>query len=50
MAACGPNLPVGLYYAVSRFQIIHKHPVGAYDVSDRRIARSAKWYCDGRCF
>jgi len=47
---CGPNLPVGLYYAVSRFQIIHKHPVGADDVSGWSIARSAKWYYDGRCF
>ena len=36
--ACGPNLPVGWYYAVSRFQLIHKHTVGAYHFSGWRGA------------
>ncbi len=48
--ACGPDLPVGRYYAVSRFQLIHNHTVGAYDVSGWRFVRTAKWYYDGRCF
>jgi hypothetical protein len=46
---CGPNLPVGWYYAVSRFQLIHKHTVGAY-FSGWRFVRTAKWHYDGRCF
>jgi hypothetical protein len=48
--ACGPNLPIGRYYAVSRFLIIHKHNVGAYDLSGWRVVRTAKWHYDGRCF
>ena len=48
--ACGPNLPVGWYYAVSRFQLIHKHTVGADDFSGWRWVRTAKWHYDGRCF
>jgi hypothetical protein len=48
--ACGPNLPIGRYYAVSRFQIIHNHIGGAYDFSGWRVAHTAKWYYDGRCF
>ena len=48
--ACGPNLPVGRYYAVSRFQIIHVHAVGTYDFSGWRVVRTAKWHYDGRCF
>ena len=48
--ACGPNLPIGWYYAVSRFQIIHKHTVGADDFSGWRWVRTAKWHYDGRCF
>jgi hypothetical protein len=47
---CGPDLPIGRYYAVSRFQIIHKHNVGAYDFSGWRVVRAAKWRYDGRCF
>jgi hypothetical protein len=47
--ACGPNLPIGWYYAVSRFQLIHKHTVGAY-FSGWRFVRTAKWHYDGRCF
>jgi hypothetical protein len=47
---CGPNLPVGRYYAVSRFQIIHNHNVGAYVFSGWRIVRTAKWHYDGQCF
>jgi hypothetical protein len=47
--ACGPNLPVGWYYAVSRFQLIHKHTVGAYSTG-WRFVRTAKWHYDGRCF
>ena len=47
---CGPNLPIGRYYAVSRFQIIHKHNVGGYDFSGWRVVRTANWYYDGRCF
>jgi hypothetical protein len=46
---CGPNLPIGRYYAVSRFQIIHKHDVGAY-FSGWKVVRTAKWHYDGRCF
>ena len=48
--ACGPDLPVGWYYAVSRFQLIHKHTVGDYDFSGWRFVRTAKWHYDGRCF
>jgi hypothetical protein len=48
--ACGPNLPIGWYYAVSRLQIIHKHAVGAYDFSGWRVVRTANWHYDGRCF
>ena len=48
--ACGPNLPIGPYYAVSRFQIIHTHTVGAYDFSGWRVVRTAKWNYDGLCF
>ena len=48
--ACGPDLPVGWYYAVSRFQLIHKHTVGDYDFSGWRLVRTAKWHYDGRCF
>jgi opacity protein-like surface antigen len=48
--ACGPNLPIGWYYVVSRFQLIHKHIVGAYDFSGWRFVRTAKWHYDGRCF
>jgi hypothetical protein len=47
--ACGPNLPSGWYYAVSRFQLIHKHTV-AYDFSGWRWVRTARWHYDGRCF
>jgi hypothetical protein len=47
---CGPNLPIGRYYAVSRFQIIHNHNVGAYDFSGWRVVRTARWHYDGRCF
>jgi opacity protein-like surface antigen len=47
--ACGPDLPIGWYYAVSRFQIIHTHTVGAYDFSGWRFVRTAKWHYDGRC-
>lgn len=47
---CGPNLPIGRYYAVSRFQIIHNHEVGAYVSSGWRVVRTAKWRYDGRCF
>ena len=48
--ACGPNLPIGWYYAVSRFQIIHEHTVGANDFSGWRVVRTARWHYDGRCF
>ena len=48
--ACGPNLPIGWSYAVSRFQLIHKHTVGAYDLFGWRFVRTAKWHYDGRCF
>src|SRR4029453_9908489 len=27
--ACGPDLPIGWYYAVSPFHVIQKHTVGA---------------------
>ena len=47
---CGPNLPIGRYYAVSRFQIIHKHNVGASVSSGWRAVRTAKWHYDGHCF
>jgi hypothetical protein len=47
---CGPNLPIGWSYAVSRFQLIHKHTVGAYDFSGWRFVRTAKWHLDARCF
>ena len=47
---CGPNLPIGRYYAVSRFQIIHNHDVGAYVSSGWRVVRTAKWHYDGHCF
>jgi hypothetical protein len=47
---CGPNLPIGRYYAVSRFQIIHKHNVGADVFSGWRVVRTAKWHYDGHCF
>jgi hypothetical protein len=47
---CGPTLPIGRYYAVSRFQIIHKHSFGAYDLSGWRVVRTAKWRYDGSCF
>jgi hypothetical protein len=48
--ACGPNLPIGRYYAVSRFQIIHNHKVGTYVSSGWRVVRTAKWHYDGHCF
>jgi hypothetical protein len=48
--ACGPNLPIGWYYAVSQFQIIHNHNVGAYDFSGSSVVRTARWHYDGRCF
>jgi hypothetical protein len=48
--ACGPNLPTGWYYTVSRFQIIHTHTVGDYDFSGWRVVRTATWHYDGRCF
>jgi hypothetical protein len=48
--ACGPKLPIGRYYAVSRFQIIHKHTVGADDLSGLRVVRTGKWRYDGTCF
>jgi hypothetical protein len=48
--AFGPNLPIGWSYAVSRFQLIHKHTVGADDFSGWRFVRTAKWHYDGRCF
>ena len=48
--ACGPKLPIGWYYAVSRFQIIHEHTVGANDFSGWRVVRTARWHYDGRCF
>jgi hypothetical protein len=47
---CGPNLPIGRYYAVSRFQIIHNHNVGTYVSSGWRVVRTAKWHYDGHCF
>ena len=47
---CGPNLPIGRYYAVSRFQIIHNHDDGTYVSSGWRVVRTAKWRYDGRCF
>jgi hypothetical protein len=48
--ACGPNLPIGRYYAVSRFQIIHMHTVGADTLSGLRVVRTRKWRYDGTCF
>jgi hypothetical protein len=39
---CGPDLPIGWYYAVSRFQLIHKHTVGADDFSGWRWVPTAK--------
>ena len=48
--ACGPNLPIGRYYSVSRFQIIHKHTLGPYDLSGLRVVRTGKWRYDGSCF
>jgi hypothetical protein len=47
---CGPDLPIGRYYAVSRFQIIHNHTVGSSGFSNWRVVRTAKWRYDGRCF
>ena len=48
--ACGPDLPIGRYYAVSRFEIIHNHTVGSYGISGWRVVRTAKWHYDWHFF